>query len=227
MKKLFSAFLSVLLVALLPVSAAAESLYNSEISVKSEILYLKSVDDGTVIFDKNATMRCAPAALLNIATAMVVLNHVSDINATQFTVPENINAVLAGTNSATMLFKGGEQIRVVDLLHCILMRSAADASVTLAVGVAVQVEFYAVRGRAVVVVVHLTFGGQRPLFGAVRTGYVVACAVCFLRTRGRGDERRADARGERESNKFFHSNILYAPAPRFLQLLHHFCAVIF
>ena len=102
MKKLFSAFLSVLLVALLPVSAAAESLYNSEISVKSEILYLKSVDDGTVIFDKNATMRCAPAALLNIATAMVVLNHVSDINATQFTVPENINAVLAGTNSATM-----------------------------------------------------------------------------------------------------------------------------
>ena len=142
MKKLFSAFLSVLLVALLPVSAAAESLYNSEISVKSEILYLKSVDDGTVIFDKNATMRCAPAALLNIATAMVVLNHVSDINATQFTVPENINAILAGTNSATMLFKGGEQIRVVDLLHCILMRSAADASVTLAVGVAGSVEAF-------------------------------------------------------------------------------------
>ena len=142
MKKLLSALLSVFLAASLAVGAAAESLYNSEISVNSEILYLKSVDDGTVIFDRNATVRCAPAALLNIAAAMVVLQHVEDINNTYFTVPENINAMIAGTDSATMLFKAGEQIRVVDLLHCILMRSAADASITLAVGVAGSVEAF-------------------------------------------------------------------------------------
>ena len=140
MKKFLCLLLACVTALFCAVPAAASSLYNSELSVRSEILYLQSLDDGTVIFDQNASARCAPAAMLNIAAAMVVLRQVDDIENTVYTVPDNILSILSGTNSATMLFEGGEQFRVVDLLHCILMRSAADASVTLAMGVAGSVE---------------------------------------------------------------------------------------
>lgn len=113
----------------------AQSLYNSEIEPRSGILYLKSLDDGTVIFDRGATERCAPAALVSIVTAMLAIQQNPNLEK-MYTVPENINDILAGTNSAIMLLKGGEKLRIVDLLYCILIRSAADASVTLAYGVA-------------------------------------------------------------------------------------------
>ena len=140
MKKFLCVLLAAVLAVLFGVDGSAASIYNSELSVRSEILYLQSIDDGTVIFDQNAETRCAPAAMLNIAAAMVVLRQVEDIDNTVYTVPDNILSILSGTNSSTMLFEGGEQFRVVDLLHCILMRSAADASVTLAIGVAGSVD---------------------------------------------------------------------------------------
>lgn len=122
----------------------AAALYNSELEPRSGILYLKSLDDGTVIFDRGATERCAPAALTSIAAAMVVLNTVSDLEQ-PYTVPADINERLAGTDSAIMLLKGGEHIRVIDLLYCILIRSAADASVTLAVGTAGSEEAFVLK----------------------------------------------------------------------------------
>lgn len=140
MKKFVIFALTLILVFAVPLNCYAETLYNSEVAVRSNILYLKSLDDGTVIFDKNSKERCAPAALTNIAVAMVVLNNVKDIENTKMTVPDNINNILAGTDSAIMLFKGGEEIRVADLLNCILIRSAADASVTLAYGIAGSVD---------------------------------------------------------------------------------------
>lgn len=142
MKKFIIFVLVIISVFLLPVQCGAESLYNSEVVAHSDILYLKSLDDGTVIFDKNARSRCAPAALANIAVAMIVLNNINDIENTVLVVPDNINDIIAGTNSAVMLLKGGEAVRVIDLLHCILMRSAADASITLAYGVAGSVDAF-------------------------------------------------------------------------------------
>ncbi|MBR1811357.1 MAG: D-alanyl-D-alanine carboxypeptidase [Clostridia bacterium] len=136
MKKIVIFLLILLFACSLPVAAWAQPLYNSELEVNSEILYLKSMDDGTVIFSQNADMPCQPAGLLNIVAAMIVLNNVPDPETQTFTVPENINSILAGTDSAVMLFKGGDKIRVIDLLYCILIRSAADASMTLAYGVA-------------------------------------------------------------------------------------------
>ena len=135
MKKILAVCLTAVLLFLPVLPAFAAPLYNDEVETTSEIIFLRSVDDGTVLFDKNSTMRCPPAGLLNIVTAMIVLNNVEDPQTQYFTVPDSINNILAGTDSAVMLLKGGEKVRVIDLLYSILIRSAADSSITLATGV--------------------------------------------------------------------------------------------
>lgn len=136
MKKLLSAALALVLCAVFAVGAFAMPVYNDEVEVKSEIYFVKSANDGTVLFDRNADALCSPAALINIVIAMVVLRVVPDIENTAYPVPEQTLNMIANTGLATMLLTEGESVRVKDLLYSILIRSAADSAITLATGVA-------------------------------------------------------------------------------------------
>ena len=140
MKKTVSAVLAVILFAVFTLCAFAMPLYNDEVDVKSDIYLVNSANDGTVLFSRNADVPCQPAALLNIVTAMVVLNNVQDIENTAFAVPKETANMIAGTGVATMLLTKGESVCVKDLLYSILIRSAADSSITLAEGVGGTVE---------------------------------------------------------------------------------------
>ena len=142
MKKILSVILALILFASCALSSFAMPLYNDEVDVKSDIYILKSANDGTVLFSRNADVPCPPAALLNIVTAMVVLNNVPDIDAISYNVPAETANMIAGTGVATMLLTKGESVCVKDLLYSILIRSAADSSITLAVGVAGSVDAF-------------------------------------------------------------------------------------
>lgn len=116
---------------ILTISVNALASYNSEIDVEAEIVFLQSMDDGTVIFDKNADMLTAPASLAKIVTASIVLENAQNLDEI-VEVPNYAIRLLDGTNSSTAGLLPGEQMSVRNLLYCMLVASANDAANVLA-----------------------------------------------------------------------------------------------
>ena len=85
MKKAIIFFCCILTIATSAVFPAAAS-YNDEIDLDAEIALLVSLDNGTVIFDKNAEKRTAPASLTKITTAIVAIENCADLENTIVTV---------------------------------------------------------------------------------------------------------------------------------------------
>lgn len=131
MKKAISILLTVILVLssvfVIPASAA----YNSELDTKADIVLLLSLDDGSVIFDKNADKTTAPASLTKIITAIVTIENCADLD-TVVTIPAYCITLLNGTNSSIAGLKAGEEVTVRELLYCMLVKSANEAANILA-----------------------------------------------------------------------------------------------
>lgn len=140
MKKITIFILTVILVlSVCIVPAGAQNYLNdiekgdgtNDVKLNCRVDYLISLDNDSVIVDKNSTVPCAPASLTKIMTALVVLEHEKNLN--RFvTVDEEALETLAGTGSSTSGLKAGEQLSVSDLLRCLLIPSGNDAAVVLA-----------------------------------------------------------------------------------------------
>lgn len=134
MKKWRFFFISLILVfSCLPFSAA-HAAYNSiltDLEPRSGIILVQSLEDDTIIFDKNIHQRTAPASLTKIVTAILTLENCPDLSA-MVTVPQRVIDSLANTGSSNAGLKAGEEISVLDLLHCMLIPSANEAAATLA-----------------------------------------------------------------------------------------------
>lgn len=123
----------ILLLSTIPIFPA-NAAYNTilqDLQPRSEILLLQSLQDGTVIFDKNTTQRTPPASLTKLVTAILTLENCSDIEQ-MAAVPQSVIDSLVGTNSSNAGLKAGEMISVHDLLRCMLIPSANEAAATLA-----------------------------------------------------------------------------------------------
>ena len=107
---------------ILTTSVNALASYNSEIDVEAEIVFLQSMDDGTVIFDKNADMLTAPASLAKIVTASIVLENAQNLDEI-VEVPNYAIRLLDGTNSSTAGLLPGEQMSVRNLLTACLWQA--------------------------------------------------------------------------------------------------------
>ncbi|MBO5359527.1 MAG: D-alanyl-D-alanine carboxypeptidase [Clostridia bacterium] len=112
-----------------PVGASA--LYNDQVETETEIFYIESLDTGTVLFEKNSLMRSAPASLTKIVTAIVALENCPDLE-TVITVKEECIRMLDGTGSSLAGLKPGEEISMKNLLYCLLVSSANEASTVIA-----------------------------------------------------------------------------------------------
>ena len=124
---LFSFIFLFLSIGTLPASAA----YNKEIDFDANIVYLESLDQGTVIFDKNANLRTAEASLTKITTAIVVLDNCKDLDAV-VTTSSKVMDTLVGTNSSAAGITVGEKLTVRQLLSLMLIKSANEAASILA-----------------------------------------------------------------------------------------------
>lgn len=111
----------------LPASAS----YNSSLDTSAEIAFLVSLDDGTVIFDKNADKKAAPASLTKIVTAILTIENCADLD-TVITIKQSSLDLLKGTDSSTAGLKADEEISIKNLLYCMLVKSANEAAVVLA-----------------------------------------------------------------------------------------------
>lgn len=139
MKKviIFLLSLTVIFSCLAPIGASA--VYNSSVETETEIFYIESLDTGTVLFEKNSTQKTAPASLTKIVTAALVLENCSDLDEV-ITVKEQSIRALDGTGSSLAGIKPDEQITIRNLLYCLMVSSANEASMILADHVAGSVE---------------------------------------------------------------------------------------
>lgn len=117
-----------------PVSAQnyIDSVQTETVRLNCTVDLLVSLDDGSVIVEKNADMKVSPASLTKVMTALVVLQNETDLNR-KMTVSETALTSIAGTGSSVAGLKAGEEISVYDMLCCLLIPSGNDAAVALAV----------------------------------------------------------------------------------------------
>lgn len=141
MKKLII-FMIIFIFAFIPVfsvTASAEyynlSLENDaekdEEPIKSEAYFLINVDTDAIIFSHNADKPMKCASLVKIATAILTVENCDDLDAT-VTVSEEALAPLANTYSASADLQIGEKMSVRNLLYCMMLENANDASNVLA-----------------------------------------------------------------------------------------------
>ena len=137
MKKLifFICSLTIIITSLVtPVSAQnyIDSVQNEKVKLNCSVDLLVSLDDNSVIIEKNADTPVAPASLTKIMTALVVLKMEKDLEIKMIVSEEAITS-LYGTGSSSSGIKAGEEIRVYDLLACLLISSGNDAAMALAI----------------------------------------------------------------------------------------------
>ncbi len=143
MKKLIIFILCFIIIIISVPMMSAGAVYNSlleavgtqEAAYPDEILMLVSMDDGSIIFEKNQDVQTAPASLTKIVTAAVVMEKCPDLEEI-VTIPREAIDSLVGTNSSNAGLKIGEEVSVHDLLYCMLVASANEASTALAAHVA-------------------------------------------------------------------------------------------
>ncbi|MBQ7595234.1 MAG: D-alanyl-D-alanine carboxypeptidase [Clostridia bacterium] len=105
--------------------------YKSNIKLNCDIDYMISLDDGTTVVAKNAQKKAAPASITKITTALVVFQNCEDLSKT-VTVSQSAIDSLKNTGSSLSGLKVGEEISVLDMLHCLLIPSGNDAAAVLA-----------------------------------------------------------------------------------------------
>lgn len=133
MKKIFCILLTCILIlsSFFSMSVQSSASFNSLLETEADVVMLVNTDTGNVIFDKNASKRTAPASLTKIVTCILVLENCNDLNTVVTAKRECIDG-LYKMNAATVGILAGEQLTVDELLHCLMIPSAADAANILA-----------------------------------------------------------------------------------------------
>jgi len=115
------------------------SIKESGQKIYSDIYILYNLDNDTVIFEKNADKKAAPASLTKIITAAVVIENCQNLDEV-ITIPAAPIRLLDGTGSSMAGLLVGEQISIKNLLYCLLVRSGNEAANILAQHVGGSIE---------------------------------------------------------------------------------------
>jgi len=107
---------------------------SQDLSITAKSALLADAETGEILWQRNPDLRCYPASLTKIMTAVLVLErgNLED----WVTVPKEA----AFTGESSMALKEGERVQLKDLLSAILVRSANDACVAAAIHLAGSVE---------------------------------------------------------------------------------------
>ena len=128
MKKITFSLCSLILILSFLTPIAASAKYTPNVSVKSNIALLVSLDNDTVVYSKNADLQTAPASLTKITTAILAIENTPNLDAEKVTAPADPIYELNGTNSSTADIRVGEVLTMHQLLYCMLMQSANEAA---------------------------------------------------------------------------------------------------
>ena len=110
--------------------AHAEETATSPPSLSAKSALLMEADNATVVWEKNAHTRLPMASTTKVMTALVALEL-----ANPDTVIE-IDAAAVGTEGSSVYLCEGETLTLEELLYALMLESANDAAVAIAIGVA-------------------------------------------------------------------------------------------
>ncbi len=115
---------------LLSLLASAHVALSQNMTITARAALLADAETGKILWQRNTNLRCYPASLTKIMTAVLVLErgNLED----WVTVPKDA----AFTGESSMALKEGERVQLRDLLNAILVRSANDACVAAAIHLA-------------------------------------------------------------------------------------------
>lgn len=107
---------------------------SQDLPITAKSALLADAETGEILWQRNPDLRCYPASLTKIMTAILVLErgNLGD----WVIVPKEA----AFTGESSMALKEGERVQLKDLLNAILVRSANDACVAAAIHLAGSVE---------------------------------------------------------------------------------------
>ena len=104
-------------------------------TITSEAAVMVNLDKDVVVYSKNADKKMYPASLTKIMTAMVVLDHVDNIEETTFEAPLVVFDELYGQGASAVGLEKGEITTVKDLLYSLMLKSACESAGILAYNV--------------------------------------------------------------------------------------------
>ena len=123
---------AVLLTFVLPLKSEAAITFTPNFTVASEAAVLINLDKDVIVYEKNPTKKMYPASLTKIMTAIVVLDHVQDLDNTKYEAPLVVFDELYGQGASAVGYSNGEIITATDLMYSMLMYSACESAGILA-----------------------------------------------------------------------------------------------
>ena len=119
---------------ILPINAEEASLSSPSLSAQSAILM--EAESGAVVYEKNAHTRLPMASTTKIMTALVAL----ELATPDTVIPVDKRAV--GTEGSSIYLCEGEELTLEELLYALMLESANDAAVAIAIGISRSEEVF-------------------------------------------------------------------------------------
>ncbi len=120
-----------LLTACFPIRVYAAAM--KDIPFYSKNIIIWNVEADTIVYEKNATVRTAPASLTKLVTALVVLDHIETDQLTDtITITQEMLDGLASRSATVNGLRVQDRVSVMDALKGMLIASGADSSNALA-----------------------------------------------------------------------------------------------
>lgn len=106
------------------------SAYAIDVELYSKNAILYQLDEGTILYEKNATERISIASMTKIMTAIIALEQIENLEATVTLTNEDFFG-LEEANASVAGFEVGQKVTYRDLLYGLLLPSGADAALAL------------------------------------------------------------------------------------------------
>lgn len=120
----------------IPQTISASAANDKGPDVSAQAAYFYEANSGTVIYQKNENKRMGPASTTKIVTAILA------IESTRLDDTVVITDEMTGIEGSSLYLRTGELLTVQDLLYGLMLRSANDAAIALAVHTAGTVDAF-------------------------------------------------------------------------------------
>lgn len=137
MKKFTSIFSTIILFAFFFCTTAAEAVeFTPPFDINAKSVYLMSLDEDSVIYQKNAESEQMPASLVNIMTAIIVLENCDNPDEVTITADKKLYEEFEEYEYQDDLRYGeiwhGDEFTVTDYLYALMLTSSCEAANILA-----------------------------------------------------------------------------------------------
>ncbi len=134
MKKPVAVLCALLLLGVFPLFASADFNASEEATkgLASEIYYMVSLDDDTVLFSKNETKRTAPAAFVKLLSAIVAIETWDNLDEKVEITEESLSLVKYDYGVRTVNLRPDESYTRRQLIEALMIYSANDAASVIA-----------------------------------------------------------------------------------------------